>query len=193
MSYFYEWIKNIVFFYILMTAVMHLLPQSSYRKYLRFFGGLVVAVLLLHPLLEVLGKEEELLERVFYESFWQDMETAALDMEGMEQWQREAYQREFEKAVANDIAGMVPEEFAVEDIRVELFGEPLAGTEGQESVGVRSVELYLAASGAGDLWRFPREDNSSAYPSLQKLRGRLEDFYQLSAEQLQIYVREEAS
>lgn len=190
MAYFYQWIKNIVFFYVLMTAVMHLLPQSSYRKYLRFFGGLVVAVLLLHPLLDVLGREEELLERIFYESFWQDMETAALDMEGMEQWQWEAYQGELEKAIATDIGGMVPEEFTVKEIRVELSGEG-----GLETMEVASVELYLGALGGGEglIGQFPREDDSSRYPGLQRLRDRLEEFYQLSEEQLLIYVQEEAS
>ncbi|MCI8893354.1 MAG: stage III sporulation protein AF [Lachnospiraceae bacterium] len=190
MAYFYQWIKNIVFFYILMTAVLHLLPQSSYRKYLRFFGGLVVAVLLLHPLLDLMGREEELLERIFYESFWQDMETAALDMEGMEEWQWEAYQGEFEKAIANDIAGLVPEEFTVKEIRVQLSKEG-----GLETMGVASLELYLQAlGGSGSLiGQFTRAEDSSRYPGLKRLRDRLEEFYQLSGEQLSIYVQEESS
>ena len=37
LEYIYEWIGNIAFYMIMVTAVLHLLPNSDYQKYIRFF------------------------------------------------------------------------------------------------------------------------------------------------------------
>ena len=39
LEYIYEWMENIAFYMVLVTAVMHLLPDSDYQKYVRFFTG----------------------------------------------------------------------------------------------------------------------------------------------------------
>ena len=49
LEYIYEWMENIAFYMVLVTAVMHLLPDSDYQKYVRFFTGLTLVVLLLTP------------------------------------------------------------------------------------------------------------------------------------------------
>lgn len=180
MTYFYQWTKQIVFFYILMMAILHLLPKKSYQKYLRFFGGLVLAVLLLRPFLTVLGREDAFFDRISYESFWQEMDTAALDLKELEQWQQETYLAEYERAIAGDIAGLAPEEFTVEEVKVTLT----------EETAIESVELYLTVpwenrSLSGQL---PGADNSGDYPGLGKLKERLMEFYRLSGEQIRIYV-----
>ena len=55
LEYIYEWIGNIAFYMIMVTAVLHLLPNSDYQKYIRFFTGLVLILLLADPLLEFTG------------------------------------------------------------------------------------------------------------------------------------------
>ena len=37
----YEWVKNLSFYLVLVTALLQMLPDSDYRKYIRFFTGLV--------------------------------------------------------------------------------------------------------------------------------------------------------
>ena len=103
MEVIYGWVKNIVFFYIIMTAVLHLLPKNSYQKYVRFFGGIILVILLLTPLLELLYHPDYLLDKISYQSFLQDMNTMKLDVEGMEQTQKEIFFKEYEEAIANDI------------------------------------------------------------------------------------------
>ena len=38
----YGWMKNLAFFFIFMTAVLNCLPDNRYRKYVRFFLGMLV-------------------------------------------------------------------------------------------------------------------------------------------------------
>ena len=40
-DYIYEWIQNIAFYLVLVTAVLHAVPNKDYKKYIRFFTGRV--------------------------------------------------------------------------------------------------------------------------------------------------------
>lgn len=48
-DYLYEWLRDISYYLILVTAVTYVLPSNSYRKYIRFFTGLVLILMLLTP------------------------------------------------------------------------------------------------------------------------------------------------
>lgn len=53
----YRWIQNISVYLIVMAAVMHAIPGKDYGKYIRFFSGLVLILLLSAPLLKLAGME----------------------------------------------------------------------------------------------------------------------------------------
>ena len=50
--------ENIAFYMVLMTAALHLIPGDGYRKYLKFFTGLLLILLVISPLLKVAGMEK---------------------------------------------------------------------------------------------------------------------------------------
>ena len=81
----YEWIQNVVFFLLLSGAVLDALPGESYRKYIRFFIGMIVLLLLASPLLK-LGNLQS-------------------SFDNLEEQQMEQY---FEKA---DLFDYIPEEY----------------------------------------------------------------------------------
>lgn len=51
----YEWIKNLAFYLVIVTAVLEILPGDSYKKYIRFFAGLVLILLTVTPFLRMTG------------------------------------------------------------------------------------------------------------------------------------------
>lgn len=53
----YGWIQDISVYLIVMAAVMHAIPGKDYGKYIRFFSGLVLILLLSTPLLKLAGME----------------------------------------------------------------------------------------------------------------------------------------
>lgn len=40
----YGWIRDVAFYTLLMNVVLHVLPEESQRKYLRFFMGIVLMI-----------------------------------------------------------------------------------------------------------------------------------------------------
>lgn len=49
----YGWLQELSYYLILVTAVTCVLPSSAYRKYIRFFTGLVLILLLLTPVMNL--------------------------------------------------------------------------------------------------------------------------------------------
>ena len=48
-----EWIQNITFYFILVTLVMQMIPNQSYKKYIQFFTGLILVLLLAEPIMNI--------------------------------------------------------------------------------------------------------------------------------------------
>ena len=53
----YNWVKNLAFFAILSTAVLQMIPDQGFQKYVRFFTGLLMVSMLILPIFIVTGKE----------------------------------------------------------------------------------------------------------------------------------------
>lgn len=75
----YEWILNLSIYLIVTAAAMHAIPGKEYTKYVRFFSGLVLILLLFTPVLRLTGMEEEFLDLYRsreYEAQKQEIENA---------------------------------------------------------------------------------------------------------------------
>lgn len=53
----YNWVKNLAFFAILSTAVLQMIPDQGFQKYVRFFTGLLMVSMLILSIFKVTGKE----------------------------------------------------------------------------------------------------------------------------------------
>ena len=82
-AYLYEWIRNVAFYLVLVTALLHVLPRSGYQKYIRFFTGLVLILLVLAPVLKLFQMEEELRDAYRDDSWLEQLE----ELKGVEQIQ----------------------------------------------------------------------------------------------------------
>lgn len=51
----YEWIQNISVYLLLMAAVLHAIPGKDYGKYVRFFSGLILILMIGSPVLKLTG------------------------------------------------------------------------------------------------------------------------------------------
>ena len=80
----YSWIKCLAIFYILLTMLIHLVPTGKYQRYVRFFMGLLLMVMLITPMLSILEKAKTLPES--FSSIYQQEEKKrlTLDMENLQ-------------------------------------------------------------------------------------------------------------
>lgn len=108
----YDWIQNIAVYLIVVSAVMHAVPGKEYEKYIRFFSGLILILLLFMPLMNLTGIADEFVS--LYKS--QEYEMNRREIENAEEMIRDA-----------DILDFVPEEYR------GASGSEDAGTEGGSS------------------------------------------------------------
>lgn len=73
----YEWIQNISIYLIVMAAVMHAIPGKDYGKYVRFFSGLVLILLLASPLMKLTGTADDF--RALYRGKEYEMERKEIE------------------------------------------------------------------------------------------------------------------
>ena len=55
LAYIYEWMENIAFYLVLLVAVMQMIPGEHYKKYIRFFAGMILILMLSVPVLKLFG------------------------------------------------------------------------------------------------------------------------------------------
>ena len=120
MNYMWEdWIKNLVFYLILMTMLMQIIPDSDYKKYIRFFTGLVLILLLARPVFGIFHLEEDLKnleERYeFLKNQHEDLIEAEVTLKQIIEELDTAMRRQFEEEFAK-----IKEEF--NSVFKQLFG-----------------------------------------------------------------------
>lgn len=119
-----DWIRSILILYFLMMIILYFAAGESYKKFIRFFMGLVLALTILRPMLSLLGKEEALREGITYESFRQSMEEAQFDFGQMEETENEVYRRQYERALEEQFLEAAKDQLLdIESISVSLNAE----------------------------------------------------------------------
>lgn len=64
MEYIYEWIENLAFYMVVMAVGIQMIPNESYKKYIRFFAGMILILLLAEPVVRIIGMKELELEGI---------------------------------------------------------------------------------------------------------------------------------
>lgn len=146
----YEWIKDLAVFYILFTAILHLVPDGRYEKYIRFFMGLLLIVMMSTPVFSILGKGQELAEDL---QFYFDEENQKKELRELEDLQK-LY---LEKGYALELAGEIKEDLQKNGIEVQEVQVKIEGEKAQATVTVTEIGEGLEGRIADELmekWGF---------------------------------------
>lgn len=73
----YEWMRSLAYYMVLMTAVLQVIPNKQYKKYIQFYMGLIIVLMLCSPLIKLLGMEESL--RTLYQTNVYELEMKELE------------------------------------------------------------------------------------------------------------------
>ncbi len=58
MDFLYEWVKNFSFSVVIFSALLQIVASEEYKKYIRFYTGLVMILMLCTPVVKLLGMEK---------------------------------------------------------------------------------------------------------------------------------------
>lgn len=120
----YGWVSNIVYYLILVTMIINLLPAGKYEKYLRLFAGCILILLVIKPVTNGLRLEEKISGAFKTLSFENEVGELRLDMQGMEDKRMKELTSRYEVAAAEDIGRMAGREgFINSEVSVEIEEE----------------------------------------------------------------------
>lgn len=110
MEGFYEWIRGITYYLIFITVAVNLLPDKKYEKYIRFFSGMVLILLVLKPLTGGLRLDDKL--AYYFESITFKKEAGELKgkISQMENQRLDTMISQYEEAVEVDLKTMAEAE-----------------------------------------------------------------------------------
>ena len=80
-----NWIKDIAFYVILMTLLLGILPNNSYKKYVRLFSGVILVLLVISPLAKILQVDVKIANYFNIYSYVQSNNIKREEYEKMEQ------------------------------------------------------------------------------------------------------------
>ena len=128
----YSWIKCLAIFYILLTMLIHLVPTGKYQRYVRFFMGLLLMVMLITPMLSILEKAKTLPES--FSSLYQQEEKKRLTLD-LENLQKSL----LEKGVEEQLEKNIPESLKKKGIEVTACKVHIEGELLKASVWTKEV------------------------------------------------------
>lgn len=163
----YGWLRDVAVFFLLMTAVLNVLPEEKYRKYVQFFLGLVMLVVLCRPILalgDMAGSLEDVLDRLTLEAEARGLQESRIRIDGLQQEVLYgAYEDEMESQIKTFLAGR-----GLEPVRVEV-------SIGDEGGGKSLVERIEVTARKGE-----DEDETEAVGEAREIKKELAEVYQVS-------------
>ena len=134
----YGWVKNIIYYMIFLSVVNNLLADSKYGKYIRFFSGMVLILLVVSPFTGGLHLDEQISSMFKSISFQNDTDDLKQDLWGMEERRLDQVIREYEQAVAADVEAMARAEgLECTGASVQIDGDRNSSRYGQiEGIGL---------------------------------------------------------
>ncbi len=140
----YQWVAGILCFMIFASAVRAVLPSKKYEKYIRFFTGMVLILVVVQPVMEPFGLEDRLARYFEAIGFQREAQDLKREILGIERQRLEQVIGEYEGAVEQDVR-MMAEEMGLEVNQAKVVIER---DQDKENYGMVTY-VYMAI---GDAW-----------------------------------------
>ena len=140
-EFIYGWIQDIAFYTILMEVVLHVLPEQGQKKYLQFFMGIVLIILVISPVLSAAGLDGQLDEAYARQTYDQELQ----EFQRRQQMIEESYESRLEERVEK-----AAEELEKLEQEPGGTGEEQPAEEQEEEKSVEIPEIAIPVSPQGD-------------------------------------------
>ena len=103
----YGWVKNIIYFMIFLAVVNNLLADSKYEKYIRFFAGMVLILLVVSPLTGKMRLDEQISSMFQSISLHNDASDLKSQLWNMDEKRLDQILGRYQDAVEADVAAVL--------------------------------------------------------------------------------------
>lgn len=176
-----EYMKGVLALFVLLMLLLYLVPGEGFKKYIRFFGELVLTIGFLSPVLNLIYDSDQFLALIDYEQYSGQMSELTRDMERVEYIQKDYYLKEYETAIAGDVTRIAEQYgFEVEEAKVDM----------NEAYTLDAICLSVSEQGTEGIeiervWLDGTEGEKETEASAD-LRKELAEYYQLEEEAITI-------
>ena len=141
----FGWIRNIVCFLCFINLFVQLLPNNSFQKYVKFFAGILLVIIVLGPLADVAGLKGKFEAAWRKENLKGDYNELEIDMHGMEELRSkkimEVYEGELKKQIESIVKShglfLIDSEIIFKSEDGSYVPESISVTASYEKSGIR--------------------------------------------------------
>lgn len=128
----YAWVKHIIYYMIFLAVVNNLLADSKYEKYIRFFAGMVLILLVASPLTGKLRLNQQISSMFRSISLSNDAGDLKSELWSMDDRRLNQIMSRYEEAVEQDVAAMAEADgLSCVSVQAQIDGDRDSGTYGQ--------------------------------------------------------------
>lgn len=203
LTYIFDWVKDIVFYLILLTMVMHLLPNKQYQKYVRFFAGMILVIIVISPMTQFF-KWDHLFDFHYMEkSYEQEVAGLTKEMNQMQNLQQSKYMDEYIAQIEKTIAELAQQQELmvvsadiqiVEDEEDSRYLFPktiqLQVKNRNNKSSIEKVNISPVAIAGNKKDENKKDENQTVSPEIENLKKAVADFYNLESSNINISVQE---
>lgn len=182
----YGWAKNLIFCLCLLELFCHLVRAEDYRRYIRFFGGMIVMVMVFSPLADILTLGEtfdEALRQAFAREEAQELQMSQEALADLQSDRiAEAYKAELQRQMEEIALAHGQRAIQTEVKLEEKKGSPA------EIAGVRMV--LSGRSGSLNVFEKDEEARAQQIKAAGAIQAEIAAVYGIEAAQITVSVKE---
>lgn len=166
-----EWVRTVVFYLILISAIMHILPDKQYTKYVQLFVGLLLIIITMEPIIQFLD-QDNLVDTMYQKAvYWQEIESQKDMIEKLNEQERQAIMGAYETQLSNHLTQWFEQKgYTVNEINVQIKED-----------GIRTIQADIQAVEEKNLEKKQRDT--------RELRKTLAEIYEVSIGEVSLKVR----
>lgn len=182
----YSWVKNVMVGLCLMELFSHLVRKEDYRRYIRFFGGMIILMMMISPVFQLFSGTD-----IFDEALKKAMlQEEAVNMELAGQTLAELQNRKISEAYQQELERQMKEIAASYRQRVISISTELEEREGY-AAAVKSVSMQVAGVRSGvSVFETEKEERQEQLEALAEIKREIASMYNVEEEQITINIKE---
>lgn len=200
----YHWVSNIVYYLIMITMIINLLPSGKYEKYLQLFAGCILILLVIQPVTRGLRLEEKMATIFENLTFENSAEEIQVNLDGMENRRMKELVKRYENVAAKDIERMISlKGFEAKEVSVKIGADKNNWDFGK----IKQIDAILRDSPPGQVSRIRIEvvtcseeplvsgvsaqGESTELKEFEQLEQEIAEYYQVEAQYVEIRLENE--
>lgn len=186
MEQIYDWAKNLIFGLCLMELFGHLVRKEDYRRYIRFFGGIIILIMVVSPVLGLFSGMDifdEALKKAVLREEAVNIELAGQTLAELQNTKiSEAYQKELERQIRE-----IAEGHNQRVLTVHVGLEEKKGT----AAAIESVKMQVAKARNGiSVFEADEDTGEKQQQALKEIKTEIASMYSVERGQITISIKE---